>query len=481
MKIGCAGGDDVGRAVVLLAAGLGTRMKSKRHKVLHEVLGKPMLLHLLDELDHLACDQRIVVVGQLREQVQALVGDRADIAVQEQQFGTGDAVRAALPVLRTDIDTVVVLYGDAPLIRHETIQALCDAREEAHAAAAVLVAEVRRPTGLGRVVRAADGGVERIVEEKDASPEEKQIRLINTGIYAFRAEDLRRLIPALTPDNAQGEYYLTDVIRLLREAGERVVAVEAEEDEIASVNDRAQLAEVERILRRRICERWMRDGVTIVDPDRTWIGVDVRIGRDTVIWPGTVLQGRTEIGEDCVIGPNARIRDSRVGDGATVEASVVLESDIGSGSSVGPFAYLRPGSRIGERVKIGDFVEVKNSVIGDDTKVSHLAYVGDADIGARTNIACGVITVNYDGERKHRTVVGSDSFIGCNVNLIAPVTVGDGAYVCAGTTVTDDVPEDGFAIGRPRQTTKPNYVRAWKARRRARLAADLGGSGETRE
>ncbi len=461
----------------MLAAGLGTRMKSKRHKVLHEVCGKPMIHHILDQLERLALDQVIVVVGQQREAVAAAVAGRAEVAVQEEQLGTGHAVRCALPRLRADVDSVVVLYGDAPLIQAETVGRLLDEREKRGAAAVALVATLDDPTGLGRVLLAPDGQVERVVEEKDASPAERQIRLINTGIYAFASDLLRGAVARLRPDNAQHEYYLTDTLAILRQDGHAVWPLEVEDpEEIASVNDRVQLAAVERILRRRICRRWMQAGVTIVDPDATYIGPDVVIGRDTVIWPGTLLEGRTVIGEDCVIGPYARLRDAVIHEGVTVEHSVVLASEIGRGTSVGPFAYIRPGCRIGERVRLGDFVEVKQSSIGDDSKVSHLAYVGDAVIGQRVNIGCGVITVNYDGERKHQTVVGDDSFVGSNVNLIAPVTVGAGAYVCAGSTITDEVPPDGFAIARARQVTKPDYVKRWKSRRAAQATSDMPSS-----
>jgi bifunctional UDP-N-acetylglucosamine pyrophosphorylase/glucosamine-1-phosphate N-acetyltransferase len=456
----------VTRSAIVLAAGLGTRMKSKKHKVLHEVCGKPMILHILDELAKLELEQTIVVVGQARETVQQVVGDRAEFAVQEEQKGTGHAVQCAMPRLRPDADTVLVLYGDGPLIRAETLARMCETREAKRAAAVLLTANVPNPTGLGRILLAPDGQVERIVEEKDATPEERAIRQINSGLYAFSADDLRAALARLSPDNAQGEYYLTDTVGILRADGRPVYPLLVEDiEEIASVNDRAQLAEVERLLRRRICRRWMLEGVTILDPDHTYIGVDVEIGRDSVIYPGCVLEGRTKIGEDCVIGPNTRLVDVVVGDGAKVEQSVVMDSEIGEGASIGPFAYIRPESKIGARVKIGDFVEVKKSTIGDDSKVSHLAYIGDAEIGRRVNVGCGAITVNYDGEQKHKTRVGDDSFIGCNVNLVAPLEVGQGAYVAAGSTITDAVPDDGFAIARARQVTKEQYVRAWKQRK----------------
>jgi bifunctional UDP-N-acetylglucosamine pyrophosphorylase / glucosamine-1-phosphate N-acetyltransferase len=456
----------VGRSAIVLAAGLGTRMKSKHHKVLHKVCGKPMILHILDELEKMKLDQVIVVLGQQRETVAAVMGDRAQIAVQEQQLGTGHAVQAAIPYLSPTTDTTVVLYGDAPLIRAETIEKLFEARAAHNAAACVLTAEVENPTGLGRVFVTDDGSVQRIVEEKDATVTEKANHLINTGIYAFRTADMIRSLSEIQPNNAQGEYYLTDTLTVLRSTNQSVLSFCIEDaDEIASVNDLVQLADVERILRDRICRHWAMQGVTILDPTHTYIGTEVRLGPDTVLLPGCTLEGATVIGEDCVIGPHTRLQNVVVGDRVKVEQSVALDSSIQDDSTVGPFAYLRPGSRIGSRVKIGDFVEIKNSVIDDDSKVSHLAYVGDALIGQRVNVGCGVITVNYDGKLKHQTVVGDDSFVGSNVNLIAPVRIGEGAYVCAGSTITEEVPGDAFAIGRAKQVTKPDYVQAWKQKR----------------
>ncbi|EJY56925.1 UDP-N-acetylglucosamine pyrophosphorylase [Alicyclobacillus hesperidum URH17-3-68] len=454
------------RSAIVLAAGHGTRMKSQTHKVLHPVCGKPMIHHILDTLEEVGVDQIVVVVGQQRERVAAAVAGRADIAVQEAQLGTGDAVKAALPTLRSDTNTVVVLYGDAPLIRPQTIASMFEARETTGAAAVVLTASVPDPTGLGRVFLDDEGGVLRVVEEKDASVEERQHRIINTGIYAYRLDALQASVGRLQADNAQREYYLTDTLAILRTDGERVIARMVEDPlEIASVNDRAQLAHVEQICRHNIATRWMREGVTIVDPSNTYIDADVVLAPDVTLLPGTLLSGRTVVCEGAVIGPHTRLVDTRVEAGAVVQNAVAVESEIGEQAQVGPFAYLRPGSRVGKRVKIGDFVEVKNSNIGDDTKVSHLAYVGDADVGSQVNVGCGVITVNYDGERKHRTVIGDNSFVGSNVNLIAPLVIGEGAYITAGSTVTDNVGDDAFVISRVPQTTKPNYVRAWKARK----------------
>jgi len=455
----------VARCAVVLAAGLGTRMKSSKHKVLHEVAGKPMILHILDQLSQLHLQQTIVVVGQAREEVMSVVGNRAEFAIQDEQNGTGHALQVATPLIQPDIDTTLVLYGDAPLIQAQTMERLFQCQEQRQAAAVVLTASVVNPTGLGRILKDAAGNIAAIVEEKDANPEQRKVREINTGIYAFATPRMRQSLALLKADNAQGEYYLTDTIGILRRQQELVLSCPVEnEDEVASVNNRVQLAEVNRIFRRNLNRKWMLEGVTIVNPDSTYIDADVTIGRDTIIYPETYLQGTTTIGEGCTLGPNLRVSSSRIDDGAQLEQSVVLESVIHRSATVGPFAYIRPGSEIGVGVKIGDFVEIKKSAIGDGTKVSHLAYVGDAEVGERVNVGCGAITVNYDGERKHRTVVGDDSFVGSNVNLIAPVTVGKGAYLCAGSTITDDVGDDGFAIGRGRQVTKPDYVKAWKQR-----------------
>jgi bifunctional UDP-N-acetylglucosamine pyrophosphorylase / glucosamine-1-phosphate N-acetyltransferase len=456
----------VGRSAIVLAAGFGTRMKSKLHKVLHPVCGKPMILHILDQLEKLDLDQIIVVVGQQRESVEEAIAGRADIVIQDEQLGTGHAVMVAVPQLQADTTTTVVLYGDAPLIQAQTIERLFSEREKENASAVVLTANVKNPTGLGRVFLDTSGQIEKIVEEKDASPTERMHAIINTGIYAFSTEDMKQALEKVKPDNAQNEYYLTDTIRILRDGQKRVISLDVgTEDEIASVNDRVQLAHVERIYRRRILERVMRSGVTILDPETTYVSEGVEIGQDTVLYPGTVLEGATRIGTGCTIGPNTKLVDTVVGDDVSVVYTVALSGKIGEGATVGPFAYLRPGADIGKHVKIGDFVEVKNSSIDDGSKVSHLAYVGDATIGKNVNVGCGVITVNYDGKDKHRTVVLDNSFIGSNVNLIAPVSVGEGAYVCAGSTVTDNVPDDGFAIGRARQVTKPEYVRQWRAKR----------------
>lgn len=462
---------------VILAAGLGKRMNSKRHKVVHEVCGKPMIVHIVDQMQAVGLDRLFVVVGKLEEQVRDAVGDRGGVEFvrQTEQLGTGHAVLQALPLLPEGGITVVA-YGDMPLIRATEIERLIRRAEEENVTAQ-MTAELDEPFGYGRVLRDETGDVLRVVEERDATAEEKRIREVNTGVYAFQTAQLRAALPLLTFENAQRELLLTDCVGHIRTAGGRIVPIMVEDpDDMTGVNDRVQLAQAEEKMRHRLLLAHMQSGVTVIDPASTYVGADVVIGRDTVLLPGTHATGATVIGEDCVIGPNAQIVDSVVGNGVRVNASVLVESRVGNEAVIGPFAYLRPGSVIGPRVKIGDFVEIKNATIGEDTKISHLAYIGDSAVGARANIACGVVTANYDGFQKHRTEIGDDSFIGCNVNLVAPVRVGNGAYIATGSTVTDEVPDDSFAIARQRQTTKPDYAPA--LRERLKRGAERAGTGE---
>ncbi len=444
---------------VVLAAGQGTRMKSKLYKVLHPVCGKPMVQHVVDTLASMRVEDVIVVVGHGADAVRSTLGERVTYALQKEQLGTAHAVQQAVPFLQAKEGTTFILYGDVPLLSEETITALLRYHEEQQAAATVLTAVVPDPTGYGRIVRSETGEVMRIVEHKDATPSERAIREINTGIYCFDNQKLLKALAQVKNDNAQGEYYVTDCIGILRQAGEKVAAFEAvDPDETMGVNDRAQLAEAEAYMRRRIAVRHMKNGVTIVDPASTYIEADVVIGADTVIQPGTFLRAGTTIGADCVIGPQADLTNVQVADRVTISYSVMVDARVEADSTVGPFAYVRPGTEIGPNVKIGDFVELKNAKIGKGTKVPHLSYVGDAEIGEGVNIGCGTITVNYDGAVKHKTVVMDGSFIGCNTNLVAPVTVGQNAYVAAGSTITQDVPDEALAIARERQVNKPGYA-----------------------
>jgi bifunctional UDP-N-acetylglucosamine pyrophosphorylase/glucosamine-1-phosphate N-acetyltransferase len=459
---------------VVLAAGLGTRMKSKIHKVLHPVCGQPMIRYVVDGLRTAGIGRIIVVVGKWAEQVREYLGDAVEYAVQEEPLGTAHAVLQAEPLLAGASGTTMVVNGDSPLVRPETYSRMVACHRDKAAAATVLTAMLDNPFGYGRVIRSYDGEVHRIVEQKDASSEELAIREVNGGAYCFDNGVLFEALRQIRNHNAQGEYYLTDCIDVIRKGGKKVQAFVAQDPrEILGVNDRVQLAEVNRILRERILEEHMRNGVTIVDPQSTYLDATVVIEQDVILYPGVFLQGQCHIKEGAMIGPQTRLLDTVVGVGSIVEHSVVLGAAIGDGVKVGPFAYLRPGSKIGNHAKIGDFVEIKNAVIGRGAKISHLAYVGDADVGDDTNLGCGVITVNYDGVKKHRTVIGAGSFIGCNVNLVAPLTIGNDVYIAAGSTITRDVPEGALAISRERrQVIKEGYT----ARLRSQFAARSGKS-----
>ncbi|MFD0717126.1 bifunctional UDP-N-acetylglucosamine diphosphorylase/glucosamine-1-phosphate N-acetyltransferase GlmU [Paenibacillus sp. GCM10027626] len=452
---------------IILAAGQGKRMKSKLYKVLHPVCGKPMVGHVLQTVKEANCERTVVVVGHGAEAVQAYVGEGAEFILQEQQLGTGHAVRQAEGLLAKEAGTTVILYGDTPLVTADTIKSLLELHTSKGAAATVLTAVVPNPQGLGRMIRDQSGQVQRIVEQKDCTPEQAAITEINTGMYCFDNIKLFEALKQVKNDNAQGEYYLTDVIEILNQAGEKVEAFCAPDyAEGVGVNDRVGLAEAEQLMRTRIVRRHQINGVTIIDPAATYIEADVTIGADTVIYPGTMLRGSTSVGTDCVIGPNTELADTIIGDEVEVKHSVLTSASVGNKSAVGPFAYLRPGAKVGARCKVGDFVELKNAELGDGTKVSHLSYVGDAKVGRDVNIGCGAITVNYDGYNKGLTEIGDEAFIGSNVNLIAPVKVGDSAYVVAGSTITHDVPAGDLAIARERQVNKAGY--AEKIRKRAK-------------
>ncbi|EMT51053.1 MULTISPECIES: bifunctional UDP-N-acetylglucosamine diphosphorylase/glucosamine-1-phosphate N-acetyltransferase GlmU [Brevibacillus] len=444
---------------VVLAAGQGTRMKSKLYKVLHPVCGKPMVQHVVDTLASMRVEDVVVVVGHGADTVQATLGERVAYALQKEQLGTAHAVQQAASFLQAKEGTTFILYGDVPLLSEETLTALLHFHEDQKAAATVLTAVLPDPTGYGRIVRNDSGEVMEIVEHKDASDEVRAIKEINTGIYCFDNQKLWNALVQVKNDNVQGEYYVTDCIGILRQAGEKVVAFEAADpDETMGVNDRAQLSEAEAYMRKRIAVRHMKNGVSIIDPLSTYIEADVTIGSDTILQPGTYLRRGTTIGSDCVIGPQADLSNTKVADGVTISYSVLVDAKVDEQATVGPFAYVRPGTEIGPQTKIGDFVELKNAKIGKGTKIPHLSYVGDAEIGEGVNIGCGTITVNYDGAVKHKTVVQDGSFIGCNTNLVAPVTVGKNAYVAAGSTINQDVPDDALAIARERQVNKPGYA-----------------------
>ncbi|WP_172257545.1 bifunctional UDP-N-acetylglucosamine diphosphorylase/glucosamine-1-phosphate N-acetyltransferase GlmU [Saccharibacillus deserti] len=457
---------------IVLAAGKGKRMKSKLYKVLHPVCGKPMVGHVVDTVRRTNSERTVVIVGHGAEEVKSYLGDQVDYALQADQLGTGHAVRQAEELLGKEEGTTILICGDTPLVRAETIEAMIALHEGEGAAATILTAVPEDPTGLGRIIRGEDGGVLRIVEQKDCSPEEDAVKEINTGTYCFDNRKLFEALAKVTNENAQGEYYITDVIGILQGEGEKIAAYATQDlTESIGVNDRVVLSQAEAAMRERIVRGHMLGGVTVIDPASTYIGADVQIGSDTLLYPGTVIKGQTVIGEECTIGPNSEIENAEIGDGTSVSHSVIRDSKVGDHVSVGPFAHLRPGSSLAEGVKVGNFVEVKNAEIGQDSKVSHLSYVGDAKVGSRVNIGCGAITVNYDGFNKSLTEIEDDAFVGSNVNLIAPVRVGQGAYVVAGSTITKQVPAGDLAIGRARQENKPGYADKIKARAKAKKEA----------
>ena len=445
---------------VILAAGKGTRMKSNLPKVLHEVGGKPMLRHVTTAAQAAGAIRLVVVVGFGGEQVATVMGGEGlEYVTQAQQLGTGHAVMQAQTVLKEVRGTILLLCGDTPLLRTATLKSLCRAHHESGAAATVLTAEPADPQGYGRILRDAAGNVCGIVEQKDATPEQIRINEINTGIYCFEAGPLFAALDDLTCNNAQQEYYLTDVLAILAQSGQKVGAMTvADFEETLGINSRVQLAEAEAILRRRKLVELMESGVTVMDPASTFIDSDVAIGRDTVIYPFTWIEGKTVIGEECRIGPNTRIADSVIGNGVTLQFVYGHECSVADGAKVGPYVHLRPEAKLAAGVKVGNFVEIKNSQVGRGSKVPHLSYIGDTDMGSGVNIGCGAITVNYDGQKKHRTTIGDDAFIGCNTNLVAPVSVGDGAYTAAGSTITKDVPSRALGVGRARQMNIAGWV-----------------------
>ncbi|MDN4495384.1 bifunctional UDP-N-acetylglucosamine diphosphorylase/glucosamine-1-phosphate N-acetyltransferase GlmU [Ureibacillus aquaedulcis] len=448
---------------VILAAGQGTRMKSKLYKVLHPVCGKPMVEHVVDNIQSLNVSRIVTIVGHGAEKVKEQLGDKSEYVLQEQQLGTAHAVIQAESILNGLEGTTLVVCGDTPLIQPETMKALYEHHNSQNAKATILTAVAGNPTGYGRVIRDADGQVSQIVEQKDATPEQQLVTEINTGTYCFDNKALFEALKLVSNENAQGEYYLPDVIEILQKQGEIVSAYTCNDfDETLGVNDRVALAQAEEIMRNRINEKHMRNGVTIINPLTTHISADAQIGRDTVIKPGTTIEGQTVIGEDCIIGPNSNIVNSRISDRTTVQNSVVTDSYIGEDTAVGPFAHLRPETQLGNHVKIGNFVEVKKSTLGNDTKVSHLSYIGDAEVGSNVNIGCGSITVNYDGKNKFKTIIEDDVFVGCNSNLVAPVKLGAGSFIAAGSTITKEVPADAMGIARSRQENKLDYAKKLK-------------------
>ncbi|MFF2627637.1 bifunctional UDP-N-acetylglucosamine diphosphorylase/glucosamine-1-phosphate N-acetyltransferase GlmU [Kitasatospora griseola] len=473
-------------AVIVLAAGGGTRMKSKAlPKVLHEICGRSLVGHAVSAAEELTPGQLVVVIGHLRELVQAHLAEHFPAArpvVQAEQLGTGHAVRTALQALAADgveLDgTVLVTTGDAPLLTGGTLQALAAAHAEQGNGVTVLTALVPDATGYGRILREADGAVAAIVEHKDASPAQLAISEINSGVFAFDAKLLAHALSLVGTDNSQGEEYLTDTLEILRREGHRVGAVvAADHREIAGINDRVQLAQARRLLNDRLLERAMRAGVTVVDPASTWLDVQVTYEPDALVHPGTQLYGATRLGEGCEVGPNSTLTATSVGAGARVSNTTAERAEIGPEASVGPYAYLRPGTVLARKAKVGAYVEIKNSELGEGAKVPHLSYIGDATIGEGSNVGAASVTVNYDGVNKHRTVIGAHCRTGSDNMFIAPVTVGDGAYTAAGSVITNDVPAGSLAVARAQQRN----IAGWVERKRpgsasARAAAEASSA-----
>ena len=445
-------------SAVILAAGTGTRMRSKKTKVLHEICGRSMINWVTGSCFEAGIEKIAVVISPAGNDIVKEAGSRHQFFIQNEQLGTGHALMQAVEFIRGSGNTAV-LCGDVPLLSPGTIKALMEDHETNGFDATVLTSIAADPKGYGRIIRKEDGLVEKIVEQTDADLSQENIAEVNSGIYIFRSVLLLETLDKITDRNKQGEYYLTDIIEIIsREGGKTGAYITADPQEVTGINDRVQLAAANRIARARILKEHMRNGVTIEDPDSTYIDAGITIESDTCILPGTMLKGKTKIGADCVIGPNSRISDSVIGDWTSVDSSVVTGSMIGRNTAIGPFAYIRPECDIGDNVRIGDYVEIKKSKIGNRTKIAHLTYVGDAVLGENCNLGCGVVVVNYDGKKKSVTVIGDNAFVGCNVNLVAPVEIERDSYIAAGSTITKNVPQKALAVARARQTNIDNWV-----------------------
>jgi bifunctional UDP-N-acetylglucosamine pyrophosphorylase/glucosamine-1-phosphate N-acetyltransferase len=457
-------------ATIILAAGKGTRMKSDLVKVLHPLLGMPMLSYPVElSLKEIKAKKIVVVVGHQADRIQEVFKDsKVEFAVQKEQLGTGHAVLQAVPFLKSFNGTVLILCGDVPLVKLETLHSFIDTYRENDSTLSVLTAVVENPFGYGRVIRDSEGWLEKIVEEKDASEDERMIREINTGIFCVRAPFLIEGLREIGKENAQGEYYLTDLVEIAKKKDLRCSAhIAADPVEVMGINTRVDLAVASGVLQQEKLRNLMLSGVTIVDPKTTYVDRSVEVGKDTVLYPNCYLQGKTRIGERCIIEPNSKISDSIIGNDVTIRpSSVITESKIEEGAIIGPFAHLRPLSEIKKKAKIGNFVEVKKSVIGKGSKANHLAYIGDSLLGEGVNIGAGTIFCNYDGFEKHQTIVGDRVFVGSNVELVAPVTVGNGSTIGAGTTVTKDIPDGALAISRVKQKNIKGWSKKIEHRRK---------------
>lgn len=447
-------------AVIVLAAGLGTRMKSTTAKVLHPVCGRPMIFWVAAAIEGLQADRLLVVLGNGAEEVHQFLPQRAEVVIQAEQLGTADAVAAAREALAGFDGDILVMYGDTPLITGDVLAGLMARHADAKPACTMLAVEMDNPSHYGRVKRDADGRVTRIVEHRDASEAELAIKEVNAGVYVFEAASLWSALEEIGSGNDQGEYYLTDAVGIMAGGGQAVmVHVVDDQTVVMGVNSRVDLAEAARLMRQRILERHMLAGVTVVDPASTYVDAGVVIGRDTTLEPITTLSGSTVIGENCVIGPSATVIDSEVEDDVRLVSSYVVEAKIAAGCVIGPYAYLRPGAVLETGAKAGTFVEIKNSRLGAGAKVPHLSYIGDAEIGGGTNIGAGNITANYDGAAKHRTLIGSNVHTGADSVFVAPVSIGDGAMTGAGSVITEDIPGEALGIARGRQKNVDGFAR----------------------
>ena len=446
------------KCAMILAAGQGKRIKSDLPKVLHKVCGKEMVNHVIDTMRAADLKDVNIIIGKGADLVKERTESRNVIySLQEQQLGTGHAVKCAKDFLQGKKGVVAIFTGDAPLIMANTVEKLINTHIEKGNSATILTSVIQNPTGYGRIIRKNED-VEKIVEHKDCNEEELKVNEVNAGMYCFDIEELLSSLEKLSNDNAQGEYYLTDVIEILKSQNKKIGAMVTDFEETIGVNSRVELSIAEDILKKRINKKHMENGVTIIDINNTYIGADVEIEQDVIIYPGNVIEGNTKVGYNTVIYPNSRIKDSIIGKNVEIQSSVVLESTIGNNTTVGPFAYIRPESTIGDKVRIGDFVEIKKSTIGDETKVSHLTYIGDAEVGSGCNFGCGTVVVNYDGKSKNKTIIGDNSFIGCNTNLISPVEVKNNTYIAAGSTITSEVPEGALAVARAKQVNIEGWV-----------------------
>lgn len=446
---------------LILAAGLGKRMKSKHPKVVHKVCGKPMIKWVVDSAIDAGTESIYIVVGHGADEVKSVFTNDVKFIFQEKQLGTGHAVMISKDVLKGK-NNVMVLTGDTPLITSNTLKSFYNYHIQNNNSVTILSSIFDDPSGYGRILRDGDGNVIKIVEDKDATDDIKKIKEINSAMYIFNIDYLEKAIDKINNNNAQGEYYLTDTVEIINDMGGKIGAFSATSEEIQGVNSRVQLAEADKTMRIRINKRLMDDGVTIIDPYNTYISPDVTIGMDTVIYPGSYIEGKTFIGEDCKIGPNTRIIDSKIGDNCNIVYSMITDSVLENNIKMGPFAQIRPQSVIHDNAKLGNFIEIKKSIIGEGTKVPHLTYIGDAEVGKHVNMGCGSIIVNYDGKRKYKTVIGDDVFVGCNVNLISPVKINNNAFIAAGSTITDEVPDGALAIARSRQVNKEGWVKERK-------------------